>query len=173
MMGASVLVADPPWKFGDALPGPGRGAAKHYDVMDIDALCRFELPDLAADAVLFMWRVAAMQEEALRLVRAWGFTLKSELVWLKTTKNGKRWFGMGRYVRAEHETCLIATRGRPVIKSRSVRSTFAAEAGRHSAKPERFFEIVEQLCDGPYVELFARRHRPGWTCLGNELTKAA
>jgi N6-adenosine-specific RNA methylase IME4 len=163
-----VVVADPPWQFNDKLPGASRGAEKNYKTLSVEALKRFALPPVADDAHLFLWRVASMQEEALAVVKAWGFVLKSEIVWLKQTKNQKRWFGMGRQVRAEHETCLIATRGRPAVRSKSVRSTFAAKAGRHSAKPDEFFEIVEQLCAGPYLELFARRERPGWTCLGDE-----
>ncbi len=169
MTAAHVIAADPPWSFNDKLPGPGRGAAKHYDVLAIDGICSFPLPPLADDAVLFMWRVSSQVEEAYRVVRAWGFTPKSELVWLKRTATGKRWFGMGRSVRAEHETCVIATRGRPVRLLANVRSTFEAPAGRHSAKPDVFFDIVESLYAGPYVELFARRHRDGWTCFGNEL----
>jgi N6-adenosine-specific RNA methylase IME4 len=173
MTGFACIAADPPWKFGDKLPGDGRGAEKHYGVMDAADICRFALPPIADDAVLFCWRVAAMQQEALDVVKAWDFTLKSELVWKKLTKHGKRWFGMGRYVRAEHETCLIATRGRPQILDRAVRSVFEAPAGRHSEKPEEFFQIVERLCGGPRVELFARRHRANWTCYGNELTAEA
>jgi N6-adenosine-specific RNA methylase IME4 len=165
-----VLVADPPWAFDDKLPGPGRGAEKHYGVLSVSDICQFELPPLADDCYLFMWRVSAMVEEAYRVVRAWGFTPKSEIVWLKRTALGKRWFGMGRHVRAEHETCIVAVRGRPQVKRRDVRSTFEALAERvHSRKPEAFFELVESLVDGPYVELFARRQRPGWTCLGNEV----
>lgn len=166
---ARVLVADPPWKFGDALPGPGRGAAKHYPCMTLAELQRFELPPLAEDCALFMWRVAAMQLDALQLAEAWGFRPHSELVWRKLTRWGKPWFGMGRIVRGSHETCLIAVRGRPLVKSRAVRSLFDAPAGVHSQKPTEFYEIVERLYDGPYTELFARRHRAGWQCLGNQL----
>lgn len=166
---ARVLVADPPWLFGDKLPGKGRGASKHYQCLSQADLLSFRLPKLADDSVLFLWRVSSMQQEALDVVKAWGFTLKTELVWRKQTVTGKRHFGMGRILRAEHETCLIATRGRMAPKVRNVRSTFRAPVGRHSEKPERFFEIVEELFDGPYVELFARRHRAGWKCLGNEL----
>jgi N6-adenosine-specific RNA methylase IME4 len=170
MTPAAVLVADPPWRFGDKLPGPGRGAEKHYPTLSVGELCSFPLPPVADDARLLLWRVASMQDEALAVARAWGFTVKSEVVWLKRTVNGKRWFGMGRQVRMEHEVCLIATRGRPNNPRRKdVRSTFEAAAGRHSAKPEAFYDLVESLYAGPYVELFARRHRPGWTCLGNEL----
>jgi N6-adenosine-specific RNA methylase IME4 len=169
---ARVLCADPPWQFGDKLPGPGRGAEKHYPCMPVEALESFPLPPLATDAVLFLWRVASMQDEALRVMKAWGFKLKTEIVWKKLTKTGKRHFGMGRIVRAEHEVCLVGTRGRPECLLHNVRSTFEAQVGRHSAKPEVFYDIVESLYAGPYVELFARRERAGWTCLGNELEAA-
>lgn len=165
----AVLCADPPWKFGDKLPGPGRGAEKHYATLTVAEIQAFPLPDLLPDATLFLWRVASMPQEALDVVHAWGFTPKTEIVWLKRTVSGKRWFGMGRIVRAEHETCLIATRGRAQTLNHSMRSTFEAVAGRHSAKPELFYDLVEQLRAGPYCELFARRQRPCWTCLGDEV----
>ena len=165
-----VCVTDPPWRFSDGLSGRGRGASSHYPCMSITDLCQFPLPPMADDSLLFMWRVAAMQDEALMLAKAWGYTVKSEIVWHKLTKTGKRThFGMGHYVRASHEICLVCTRGRPKIKSRSVRSIFAAPVGIHSEKPSAFFSLVEELSDGPYAETFARRHRPGWTCFGNQL----
>jgi N6-adenosine-specific RNA methylase IME4 len=173
MIRARVLVADPPWKFGDSLPGAGRGAVKHYACMSVEQICSFDLPPLENDAFLFLWRVASMPEEALRVVRAWGFVPKSEIVWRKLTVNGKVHFGMGRTVRAAHETCIVATRGRPQPKARNVRSIFDAPVGRHSAKPDAFYDLVEELADGPYAELFARRHRAGWRCFGNELPEAA
>ncbi len=77
---------------------------------------------------------------------------------------------MGHYVRASHETCIVARKGKAKVANRSILSTFSAIAGEHSEKPEAFYrDIVERLTPGPYVELFARRHRDGWTCLGNEL----
>lgn len=171
-----VLCADPPWQFGDKLPGDTRGAERNYSCMSVGDICQFPLPPTAGDAALFMWRVASMQQEALDVISAWGFTLKTEIVWLKKTVHGNRWFGMGRTVRAEHEVCLIATRGRPDVLNHSTRSTFvtdfeglSAVAGKHSAKPEEFYQIVESLFSGPYTELFARRQRPGWTCLGDQL----
>lgn len=166
---AKVLVADPPWLFGDTLPGAGRGAVKHYPCMPLADIEAFALPPLDADCYLFMWRVAAMVEESYRVCRAWGFTPKTELIWLKQTVNGRRWFGMGHHLRAEHETCIVAVRGRPKPLRRNIRSTFSAPATVHSAKPDAFYELVEQFAPGPYVELFARRHRQGWTCYGNEL----
>lgn len=168
MTEARVLCADPPWSFGDKLPGVSRGAAKNYAVLGLDAIRAFPLPPLAPDAWLFLWRVSSQVEEAYSVVRAWGFTPKTEIVWEKLTSGGKPWFGMGRYVRASHETAIVAVRGRPKPLVRNVRSRFAAPAGRHSEKPEAFYDLVEQLAAGPYVELFARRQRPGWQCLGDE-----
>lgn len=193
-----VLVADPPWKFGDSLPGKGRGAVKHYDCLNIHQIKNFELPEMADDSVLFLWRVASMQNEALEVMKAWGYTLKTELVWIKETKHGKLHFGMGHTVRASHEVCLIGTRGsrrkphcsscainyddrcnyeyqkhnpaKIKVKTRSVRSVFQAKVGEHSAKPDEFYRIVEELYDGPYAELFARRHQnENWTCYGDQV----
>jgi N6-adenosine-specific RNA methylase IME4 len=166
-----VLLADPPWKFGDALPGKGRGAAKHYPCMTLDELCAFELPPLAADCMLLLWRVASMQREALAVIDAWGFTLKSEVVWLKTSSKQRRiHFGMGRYVRASHEVCLLAVRGRVRVADHSVRSVFAAPVQEHSRKPSHMHRIAERLVPGgPYVELFARARRANWMCLGNQV----
>lgn len=170
-----VVVADPPWPFDDKLPGKHRGAARNYRCMSVNDICRFPLPPLAADCVLFLWRVAAMQQAALDVARIWDFTVKTELIWLKKTSAGSRWFGMGRTLRAEHEACLVGTRGRPQPLNHSTRSTFvtdfeglSAPVGRHSEKPEEFYRTVESLLAGPYVELFARRQRSGWTCLGDE-----
>ncbi len=76
---------------------------------------------------------------------------------------------MGRYVRAEHETCLIATRGRVQVADRAIRSTFDAPVGVHSAKPDAFYAIAERLSAGPYTELFARTPRKGWQQFGDQL----
>lgn len=194
-----VVSADPPWKFSDSLPGKSRGASKLYPCLPTWQICRFPLPPIADDAILFLWRLAAMQLDALEVAKAWGFTVKSEIVWEKLTKRGKPWIGMGRYVRASHETALVCTRGRYKVRDRGVRSRFAApvptyqegdpEIGKvigknkrgepivrnvgdyiHSAKPAFFYtDIVERMCRGPYCEMFARESRHGWSSFGNEV----
>ncbi len=193
---ARVIVADPPWKFGDKAPGPKRGAAKHYSVMKVEDICRFELPPHdPSGTVLFLWKVSAMQEEAFRVIRAWGFVPKSEVVWVKLPRGTLSkdvvlvkgtpmiWVannvlrprrGMRRYVRLAHECCVICVKGSTkrtsaMRRRKDVGSVLFAELGRHSEKPSAFFDLVESLYPGPYVELFARRHREGWTCFGNEL----
>jgi N6-adenosine-specific RNA methylase IME4 len=174
LTGARVLLADPDWQFSDKLPGPGRGASKHYECSPVAEICAMPLPELDADCLLLLWRVAAMQQEALDVAKAWGFTVKSEIVWEKLTKHGKPHFGMGRYVRASHEVCLVATRGRVRVADRSIRSRFSAPVRRHSEKPDRIYEIAEALVPGgPYVELFARRRRDGWVQYGDELPEVA
>lgn len=182
------IVADPPWAPRDSLPGKGRGAAKQYDVMrtsDIMAFLVDRKIRIAEDAILFLWRLASMQQDALDVAKAWGFDAKGEVVWQKLTKNGLHHFGMGRTVRASHETALICVRGRAskLIRSKSVRSTFSAPTpttanghAAHSAKPPEFFsQIVTPLVglDGPNLELFACERRDGWDAIGNQLPEAA
>lgn len=131
-----VLLADPAWLARDQLPGNGRGATKKYRCMPVEQIERFPIPEMAPTSVLFLWRVAWAQQEALNVVRAWGFTLKSECVWVKTKPckacketgqdlstapgcrcpkcGGNGWLphtGLGHYVRMAHETCLIAAKG--------------------------------------------------------------
>jgi N6-adenosine-specific RNA methylase IME4 len=175
---ASLLVADPPWPFGDKLPGKSRGAERNYDVMSVDAIGHFletENIRVQDDAVLLLWRVSSMIEEALRVTRMWGFVPKSEIVWVKTTPSGvKLHFGMGRYVRAAHEACIVAARGKAVslVQSHSLRSVIVvAPTGEHSEKPDAFYLLAEDLFPGPRVELFARKPREGWIQYGRELGK--
>lgn len=169
-----VVVADPGWPFKDKLPGKGRGAVKHYDLMTLQDILDFKVrgkpvfDNVADDALLFLWRVSSMPVEALQVCRAWGFEPYGEMVWDKRTVNGKQHFGMGRIVRNAHESLLIGRRGKPFIKSRSVRSLFSAPVGEHSSKPDEFFAMVRELSGGPYLELFARGDRKGWTTMGDE-----
>lgn len=171
---ARLVVADPPWSMGDSLPGKTRGARRNYEVLSVSQIARFPLPPIADDALLMLWRLSSMPEEALFVARAWGFDVKSEIVWVKTTGDGddaKIHFGMGRTVRAAHETCLIATRGKAnaLVLDHAIRSVFFAPVGAHSEKPQLFFDIAERLFPGPRVEIFARGvPRPGWSTFGRE-----
>ena len=188
----SILIADPPWKFGDALPGKGRGAVKHYLCMPIEKIMSFLRDEhindyLEEDAVLGMWRVASMQLEALHVVRSWGFDMPtSEIVWVKTTKDDSRVrTGMGRTVRNAHEICLLCKRGkRPwshfirnhavlsVLDAGCVPEEFEVRAPYcgHSVKPDAFKQRIDDLFAGQAVlELFARAQWKNWTCVGNEM----
>ena len=168
-----TILADPPWQFDDKLPGDGiRGAEKHYNTLCLPDMLQF-LNDwniqIANDSRLFLWRVASMQQEALMVMEEWGFKLKAEIVWKKLTSTGKRHFGMGRTVRMEHEVCLIGQRGKPPVLNHSTRPVFEAKVSHHSKKPYEFYDIIESLSPGPYLEIFARNRRDGWDSIGDEL----
>lgn len=186
-----TMIADPPWQPKDALPGPKRGAAKHYETMSTPDICalRYRLPVVTEDGLLFLWRLSSMPFDGLDVCRAWGFEPVSEIVWVKTTKRLPLSLGrlmnairgmvprkvrilLGHYVRLSHEVCIIAARpgAAAQIKRHDIPSVFFAPLGRHSEKPAAFFRIVEALAPGPYVELFARAPRgPEWTSFGDEL----
>jgi N6-adenosine-specific RNA methylase IME4 len=166
---ARVVLADPPWLFSDKLPGKSRGAQKHYPGMTVAEIARFPLPELADEAWLFLWRVHTHQEDAAMVMKTWGFDYCAEMIWIKKTTGGKKHFGMGRTFRNAHEVCIVGKRGRPKPLAMSQRSVFEATVREHSAKPEKMYEIIEAHSAGPYVELFARRPRAGWTSYGNQL----
>jgi N6-adenosine-specific RNA methylase IME4 len=186
-----TVVADCPWAPRDALPGPKRGAAKHYQTMptaDLRALSH-RFPAIADDAILFSWRLASMPFDGLDVCRAWGFEPVSEIVWVKIPRAGRLSRGrlleladgirarkvrilLGHYVRASHETCIIAARPGAAarIKAHNIPSVFFAPIGKHSEKPSVFYDIVERLAPGPYLELFARQPRgASWTAIGDAL----
>lgn len=174
------IVADPPWQFDDALGT--RGAEANYATLDRSGICSAMRSVLEPwdrlrqdrNAVLFLWRVAAMQVDAFSVAQSLGFTVKAELVWEKLTKTGAPHFGMGRYVRNSHEICLIAVRGSAKPAVLNVRSRFAAPVREHSRKPEEFYRIVERMYPlSRKVELFARTPRLGWVQRGFELGKFA
>ena len=113
-----------------------------------------------------------MPEEALEVVKAWGFTLKTMkgFTWHKTTKHGKSHFGMGHWTRANTEDCLFAVRGKPKRANADVRQFIEAPRGRHSAKPDEVRErLVRLMGDVPRLEMFAREAIPGWDVWGNEV----
>ncbi len=173
-----VIYADPPWHFATrSAKGDGRSASQHYAVTSLDHLKAIPvwlwcLPDCA----LFMWTTDTHLEHALDLIRAWGFTYKTvAFTWAKIDRAGTGWFlGMGYWTRANPEMCLLATRGRPVRGARDVRQLIRAPIREHSRKPDRVASDIERLVPaGPYLEMFARTSRPGWTAWGDEVERFA
>ena len=166
-----MIYADPPWRY--TQKGLQGAAEKHYPTMGIDEICALPVADLAApDSVLFLWATFPQLPEALRLIRAWGFTYKSvAFVWLKKNKKADSWFyGLGFWTRANAEVCLLATKGKPKRISGSVRSVVLSPLQQHSRKPAEIRDrIVELMGDLPRIELFAREAAPGWDVWGNEV----
>ena len=173
--GYQVIYADPAWKFSNKKTGGSMksGAANQYDVMTLDDMKLLPVKDIAADnAILVMWYVGAMPQEAIDLVNSWGFTLKNMngFLWNKLTVKGLPFFGMGFYTRAGSESAIIATKGKFKPTSRSIRAVISAVVGKHSEKPNEFRQAIVELCgDVPRLEMFARKPADGWHSWGNEL----
>jgi len=125
---------------------------------------RPEIDALAdTDCVLFLWSINSMPEQALQLIRAWGFTFKTTaFTWVKKTKHGKRHIGLGFWTRQNTERVLLATRGKPQRLNADVSELLITTVRQHSEKPDETYALIERLVPGPYCELFARKTRPGW-----------
>lgn len=173
-----IIYADPPWSFKNRNTGGSMvsGASSHYKVMSLKDICDLPVQDITdQDCILFLWWVASQPLEALQVVKAWGFELKTMtgFNWVKTTKNNKLHFGVGFYTRMGSESCLIAVKGRPKRVNAGIRSVEIlefAEIDAHSEKPEIFRTRIVELMGGiPRIELFARKQSPGWDVFGNEV----
>jgi N6-adenosine-specific RNA methylase IME4 len=169
----SIIYADPPWTYNDKCHAGERGAGYKYSTMTVPELCLLPVESIAADdCLLAMWHVPPMPEEALKVVKAWGFIFKTMkgFTWHKLTKNGKCHFGMGNYTRANSEDCLFAIRGKPKRANAGVRQFIEAVIRDHSRKPDEARErLVQLMGDVPRIELFARQTAPGWDVFGNEV----
>jgi len=173
-----VIYADPAWAFHNKKTGGSMcsGADAHYPTLSVGDICNLPVGRIAADdCAPFMWWVASQPEEAISVVKAWGFTLKTMtgFNWMKLTKTGRKCFGMGFWTRQGSENCLIAIKGRPKRVCASIRAVVEAENTRHSRKPQIFRDkIVELMGDVERVELFAREKAQGWDARGNEVPLA-
>lgn len=166
----SIIYADPPWMYNDG--AQGKGAAFKYQLQDDEWLYNLPVESIAEDnAVLFLWATFPKMESALELIRRWGFTYKTlAFNWVKTTKNGKIFFGMGNWTRSNPEVCLLATRGKPKRVSAGISSVLMAPREEHSKKPDIVRDLIVQLCGNlSRIELFARQRVPGWHCWGNQV----
>jgi len=171
----SIIYADPAWSFNNKNTGGSlkSGASNHYDTMSVEEMCKLPINKISEEnCILFMWWVGSQPKEAIKLAESWGFTIKTMtgFNWVKTTKLGKLFFGMGFWTRAGSEMCLIAVKGKPKRISASIRSVIYAPIDKHSKKPEIFREqIVKLMGGGSRIELFAREKTEGWDVWGNEV----
>ncbi len=162
-----TLVVDPPWRYEDKLTmGSGvkhRGAITHYDVQPMSAIVDIPVGDWAEnDAHLYLWTTNAFMVEAHELAKAWGFRQRTILTWCK------HHFGMGHYFRNSTEHVLFCVRGSLPTLRKDVPTHFTAPRGRHSAKPQAFYDMVETMSPGPYLDVFNRNQRLGWDGWGYE-----
>lgn len=155
-----TVIADPPWAIHQ---GGKRGAIQHYELMPLDRIKAMPIAELCEEnSHLYLWVPNGLLQEGLDVVKAWGFTFRSPIFWIKPR------LGLGNYIRNASETILFATRGKAPVKFHGQPNWMFCPLQRHSQKPEEQYAMIRRLSDGPYLELFARHREPGWDCWGFE-----
>jgi N6-adenosine-specific RNA methylase IME4 len=156
-----VIYADPPWQFDNS--GFDQSAAAHYPTMPTEKIAELKIPR-SSNSVCFMWATNAMLEDALEVMRSWGFDYKTNFVWTKETGPT-----IGFYTISRHELLLIGTHGQDMLPEVRPISIIRGEVAEHSKKPEGVYSMIESMYDGPYLELFARNKHEKWEVWGNEV----
>ena len=170
-MSFKTVMMDPPWyeKGGGKIQ---RGADRHYPLLKtpdiIKTIYQCEHWNQVSDvAHLYMWVTNNFLVDGLQVMQALGFRYVTNFVWVKDKQ------GLGQYFRGQHELCLLGTRGVGAAKLRtdnkSLASVLSAPRTKHSKKPPSSYVLIEQRSVGPYLEIFGREQRDGWTVWGNEV----
>jgi N6-adenosine-specific RNA methylase IME4 len=171
----ATVLADPPWQFTNRT---GKMAPEHkrlnrYPTMSLQEIKELPVASIAADtAHLYLWVPNALLPDGLEVLRCWGFTYKTNLIWYKVRKDGgpdRR--GVGFYFRNVTEVILFGVRGknaRTLQAGRSQENIISTQKREHSRKPDEQYALIESCSPGPYLELFARGPRKNWTVWGNQ-----
>jgi N6-adenosine-specific RNA methylase IME4 len=183
-----AILADPGIAFEAYSPkGEGRSPQTYYRCDSFEELAKLPVADFAAEnCFLFSWIPPRSVFLTKPLMEAWGFKFSGRaFCWAKLNKRSPGWFmGNGYGTRHNVEDCWLGRRGKPQRKSKGVRELIADELSEDiedeviiarrrepGRKPDEIYRRIEALCDGPYLELFARQQWPGWICVGNESSK--
>jgi len=170
-----TVMADPPWRF---INRTGKVAPEHkrlarYPTMELADICALPVQEHLADtAHCYLWVPNALLPDGLEVLRAWGFEYKSNIIWHKVRKDGgSDGRGVGFYFRNVTEIILFGVRGknaRTLAAGRRQVNLFSTRKREHSRKPDEQYAIIESCSAGPYLELFGRGRRGGWTVWGNQ-----
>ncbi|MCQ8186198.1 MT-A70 family methyltransferase [Parvularcula maris] len=170
-----TILADPPWQFTNRT---GKMAPEHkrlnrYATMSLGEICDLPVGQVAAEpSHLYLWVPNALLPDGLRVMEAWGFQYKSNIVWHKIRKDGgSDGRGVGFYFRNVTEMILFGVRGknaRTLDLGRRQVNLLATRKREHSRKPDEQYDLIEGCSWGPRLELFSRGVRPGWTAWGNQ-----
>ena len=171
----ATILADPPWRFQNST---GKVAPEHkrlarYPTMTLDDIRGLPVQDVAAEtAHLYLWVPNALLPEGLDVMRAWGFSYKSNLIWHKVRKDGgSDGRGVGFYFRNVTEVILFGVRGknaRTLPPGRSQVNMLQTRKREHSRKPDEQYSLIEACSPGPHLELFGRGIRKSWAVWGNQ-----
>ena len=170
-----TILADPPWQFQNRT---GKMAPEHkrlnrYHTMTLDDICELPVRSICeSTAHLYLWVPNALPPEGLRVLAAWGFEYKTNIVWHKVRKDGgPDGRGVGFYFRNTTELLLFGVRGknaRTLAPGRRQVNIIKSMKREHSRKPDEQYSVIEACSPGPYLELFARGTRQNWSSWGNE-----
>jgi N6-adenosine-specific RNA methylase IME4 len=170
-----TILIDPPWRF---LNSTGKIAPEHkrlrrYNTMSFDEIAALPINDLTLpQSHVYLWCPNALLPEALNVMKAWGFTYKTNLVWYKVRKDGgPDGRGVGFYFRNVTELVLFGVKGklRTLAPGRSQVNIMVSRKQEHSRKPESIYDVIERCSPGPRLELFARKRVSGWKQWGDEV----
>ena len=160
----STILADPPWAYSNQ--ATRASTDNHYGTMSVDDICDLPVVELVNDnAHLHLWTTNAFLFDAKRVMESWGFEYKSVFIWIKPS------MGIGNYWRVSHEFMLFGIRGSLPFLDHAEMSWLQEKRSQHSKKPETIISKIEKVSPSPYLELFGRRTRPGWTVWGNEIER--
>ncbi len=158
-----VIVADPPWTYDKRGNDPSQRGHVSYANMTLDDIKSYLPKNMpATNCVLWLWTTNSHISDAFDVLEAWGFEHKTILTWVKHK------MGMGDWLRGKTEHCLMAVRGKPTVTLTNQTTAFTAKVGKHSVKPDEFYDLVRSLCPGSRVELFQRTPREGFVGAGLE-----
>jgi N6-adenosine-specific RNA methylase IME4 len=171
----ATILADPPWQFTNRTGkvAPEHRRLKRYETMTVEQICGLPVAEhLAPTAHLYLWIPNALLPLGLKVLDAWGFEYKSNLIWHKLRKDGgSDGRGVGFYFRNVTEILLFGVKGknaRTLSPGRRQVNYMGTRKREHSRKPDEQYGIIEACSPGPYLEMFARGSRPGWTVWGNQ-----
>jgi N6-adenosine-specific RNA methylase IME4 len=170
-----TILADPPWRFQNKTGkiAPEHSRLRRYETLSVDDISNLAVREIVEDmAHLYLWVPNAMLPDGLRVLSEWGFTYKSNIVWHKIRKDGgSDGRGVGFYFRNVTELILFGVRGknaRTLAPGRSQVNLLGTRKREHSRKPDEQYDIIESCSPGPFLELFGRGTRKGWTTWGNQ-----
>lgn len=166
-----VVYLDPPWSFKahSGAEGVPTTAAQPYPVMSLGEIAALPVPRLLArDAAVVMWDNDSLPYTLPFLATAWGLRVATKNLFIWDKGDG---IGMGYFSRKQGEVAHLLVKGKPKVCAHDVRQIVRAPRREHSRKPDEVRGSIERLFKGPYLEVFARGHFPGWDCAGNETDK--
>lgn len=170
-----TILVDPPWRFSNRTGkmAPEHKRLRRYATMSFAEIAALPVADYAREkSHLYLWCPNALIAEALEVMKAWGFTYKTNIVWYKVRKDGgPDGRGVGFYFRNVTELLLFGVRGRlrTLAPGRRQVNIIASRKREHSRKPEEVYGVIEACSPAPFLELFARKRMDGWKQWGDEL----